>query len=219
MTADGSIEDAVTAHQTGPRSTFFLCGKPVISDYLLLLVSRALEQRRLVTENLLYEELAVRRGAPQLVGDDSSLRKVFASRHGRPRPTRPCSSKARAEPARSSSRARCMCQPASEAPLIQPRGHPADAARDRALRSRERRLYGCGLLRKPGESKWRTGERCSSMRFGIRRCSFRPRSCARSASAVRESRRKLRATVDAAAGGGYQSRAEGRSRAPFPGLS
>jgi DNA-binding NtrC family response regulator len=54
--------------------------KPVDPDHLLLLVSRALEQRRLVTENLLMkEELAVRRGAPQLVGDDSSLRKVFAS--------------------------------------------------------------------------------------------------------------------------------------------
>jgi transcriptional regulator with GAF, ATPase, and Fis domain len=43
-------------------------------------VNRALEQRRMVTENLLMkEELAVRRGAPQLVGDDPSLRKVFAS--------------------------------------------------------------------------------------------------------------------------------------------
>ena len=54
--------------------------KPVDPDHLLLLVSRALEQRRIVTENLLLkEELAVRRGAPQLVGEDPSLRKVFAS--------------------------------------------------------------------------------------------------------------------------------------------
>ncbi|MDP9323547.1 MAG: sigma-54 dependent transcriptional regulator, partial [Acidobacteriota bacterium] len=54
--------------------------KPVDPDHLLLLVARALDRRRLVTENLLMkEELAVRRGAPQLVGDDSSLRKVFAS--------------------------------------------------------------------------------------------------------------------------------------------
>ena len=37
-------------------------------------MSRALEQRRIVTENLLMkEELAVRRGAPQLVGEDPSL--------------------------------------------------------------------------------------------------------------------------------------------------
>jgi len=54
--------------------------KPVDPDHLLLLVQRALERRRIVTENLLLkEELAVRRGAPQLVGDDPSLRKLFAS--------------------------------------------------------------------------------------------------------------------------------------------
>src|SRR6476619_4293192 len=77
MTAYGSIEDAVTAMKEGALD--FLA-KPVDPDHLLLLVSRALEQRRLVTENLLRkEELAVRRGAPQLVGDDASLRKVFAS--------------------------------------------------------------------------------------------------------------------------------------------
>jgi len=77
MTAYGSIEDAVTAMKEGALD--FLA-KPVDPDHLLLLVNRALEQRRLVTENLLMkEELAVRRGAPQLVGDDPSLRKVFAS--------------------------------------------------------------------------------------------------------------------------------------------
>src|SRR4029077_49837 len=52
--------------------------KPVDPDHLLLLVARALDQRRIVTENLLMkEELGIRRGAPQLVGDDASLRKVF----------------------------------------------------------------------------------------------------------------------------------------------
>jgi DNA-binding NtrC family response regulator len=77
MTAFGSIEDAVAAMKEGAMD--FLA-KPVDPDHLLLLVSRALEQRRLVTENLLLkEELAVRRGAPQLVGEDASLRKVFAS--------------------------------------------------------------------------------------------------------------------------------------------
>ncbi len=75
MTAYGSIEDAVTAMKEGALD--FLA-KPVDPDHLLLLVGRALEQRRLVTENLLMkEELAVRRGAPKLVGDDPSLRKVF----------------------------------------------------------------------------------------------------------------------------------------------
>ena len=77
MTAYGSIEDAVVAMREGALD--FLA-KPIDPDHLLLLVSRALDQRRLVTENLLMkEELAVRRGAPQLIGDDPSLRKVFAS--------------------------------------------------------------------------------------------------------------------------------------------
>jgi DNA-binding NtrC family response regulator len=77
MTAYGSIEDAVAAMKEGAMD--FLA-KPVDPDHLLLLVARALEQRRIVTENLLLkEELAVRRGAPQLVGEDPSLRKVFAS--------------------------------------------------------------------------------------------------------------------------------------------
>jgi DNA-binding NtrC family response regulator len=76
MTAFGSIEDAVSAMKDGAMD--FLA-KPVDPDHLLLLVQRALEQRRIVTENLLLkEELAVRRGAPKLVGDDASLRKVFA---------------------------------------------------------------------------------------------------------------------------------------------
>ena len=75
MTAYGSIEDAVAAMKEGAMD--FLA-KPVDPDHLVLLVSRALETRRIVTENLLMkEELAVRRGAPQLVGDDASLRKVF----------------------------------------------------------------------------------------------------------------------------------------------
>jgi DNA-binding NtrC family response regulator len=77
MTAYGSIEDAVRAMKEGALD--FLA-KPVDPDHLLLLVHRALEQRRMLTENLLMkEELAVRRGAPQLVGDDPALRKVFAA--------------------------------------------------------------------------------------------------------------------------------------------
>jgi len=77
MTAYGSIEDAVRAMKEGALD--FLA-KPVDPDHLLLLVRRALEQRRSVNENLLLkEELAVRRGAPQLVGEDPSLRRVFTS--------------------------------------------------------------------------------------------------------------------------------------------
>ena len=77
MTAYGSIEDAVSAMKEGAMD--FLA-KPVDPDHLLLLVSRALDQRRIVTENLLMkEELAVRRGAPLLIGEDASLRKVYGS--------------------------------------------------------------------------------------------------------------------------------------------
>jgi DNA-binding NtrC family response regulator len=77
MTAYGSIEDAVSAMKEGALD--FLA-KPVDPDHLQLMVSRAIEQRRLLTENmLLKEELAVRRGAPQIVGEDPSLRRVLAS--------------------------------------------------------------------------------------------------------------------------------------------
>jgi DNA-binding NtrC family response regulator len=77
MTAYGSIEDAVRAMKEGAMD--FLA-KPVDPDHLLLLVARALEQRRIIAENLLLkEELAVRRGAPQIIGDDPSLRRVFAA--------------------------------------------------------------------------------------------------------------------------------------------
>jgi DNA-binding NtrC family response regulator len=74
MTAFGSIEDAVAAMKEGALD--FLA-KPVDPDHLLLLVERALSQRRLVTENmLLKEELALRRGAPQIVGDHPKLKQM-----------------------------------------------------------------------------------------------------------------------------------------------
>jgi DNA-binding NtrC family response regulator len=77
MTAFGRIEDAVTAMKEGALD--FLA-KPIDPDHLLLLVARALEQRRLVNENIvLREELAIRRGAPLIVGDDPALRKVIGS--------------------------------------------------------------------------------------------------------------------------------------------
>jgi DNA-binding NtrC family response regulator len=49
--------------------------KPVDPDHLLLMVERALAQRRVMTEYiLLKEELAARRGAPQIIGDAPSLK-------------------------------------------------------------------------------------------------------------------------------------------------
>jgi DNA-binding NtrC family response regulator len=79
MTAFGSIQDAVAAMKEGALD--FLA-KPVDPDHLLLMVERALAQRRLRTENiLLKEELAQRRGAPQIVGDDAKLKAVSVSLH------------------------------------------------------------------------------------------------------------------------------------------
>jgi DNA-binding NtrC family response regulator len=79
MTAFGSIQDAVAAMKEGALD--FLA-KPVDPDYLLLMVERALSQRRLATENLLLkEELAQRRGAPQIVGDDPKLKQVSVALH------------------------------------------------------------------------------------------------------------------------------------------
>jgi DNA-binding NtrC family response regulator len=79
MTAFGSIQDAVAAMREGALD--FLA-KPVDPDHLLLLVERALSQRRMATENmLLKEELASRRGAPQIIGEDHKLKHVTVSLH------------------------------------------------------------------------------------------------------------------------------------------
>jgi len=74
MTAFGSIQDAVAAMKEGALD--FLA-KPVDPEHLLLMVERALAQRRLATENiLLKDELAQRRGAPQIIGEDPKLQQV-----------------------------------------------------------------------------------------------------------------------------------------------
>jgi DNA-binding NtrC family response regulator len=79
MTAYGSIQDAVVAMKEGALD--FLA-KPVDPDHLLLLVERALAQRRLAAENrLLRDELAARRGAPTIIGQDPSLARVMATVH------------------------------------------------------------------------------------------------------------------------------------------
>jgi DNA-binding NtrC family response regulator len=79
MTAFGSIQDAVSAMKEGALD---FIAKPVDPDHLLLLVERALAQRRMATENiLLKEELAARRGAPQIVGEDARLKQVSVALH------------------------------------------------------------------------------------------------------------------------------------------
>ncbi|MCM3881282.1 MAG: sigma-54 dependent transcriptional regulator [Vicinamibacterales bacterium] len=77
MTAYGSIQDAVAAMKEGALD--FLA-KPVDPDHLLLMVERALAQRRLLTEYiLLKEELATRRGAPLIIGEAPSLKNVISA--------------------------------------------------------------------------------------------------------------------------------------------
>src|SRR5213082_650838 len=77
MTAFGSIQDAVAAMREGALD--FLA-KPVDPDYLLLMVERALAQRRIAAENvLLKDELAVRRGAPQIIGEHPALKQVIVA--------------------------------------------------------------------------------------------------------------------------------------------
>jgi DNA-binding NtrC family response regulator len=79
MTAYASIQDAVTAMKDGAID--FL-PKPVDPDHLLLMVQRAIAQRRILTENfVLKQELAERRGAPRIVGEDPKLRQVSQQLH------------------------------------------------------------------------------------------------------------------------------------------
>jgi DNA-binding NtrC family response regulator len=77
MTAYGSIQDAVAAMKDGALD--FLA-KPVDPDHLLLMVDRALKQRRLITEYiLLKDELASRRGAPTIIGESPALKQAILS--------------------------------------------------------------------------------------------------------------------------------------------
>ena len=77
MTAYGSIEDAVSAMKEGALD--FLA-KPVDPAHLLLLVDRAIDRQRMMTENiLLKEELGRHRGFPEIVGQDPTLMKVLSS--------------------------------------------------------------------------------------------------------------------------------------------
>lgn len=74
MTAFGGIREAVEAMKAGAMD--FLA-KPVDPDHLLLLIERALAQRRLVKEYaLLKEELAARRGAPTIIGEAACMKQI-----------------------------------------------------------------------------------------------------------------------------------------------
>jgi DNA-binding NtrC family response regulator len=74
MTAFGTIENAVAAMKEG---AFDFITKPFDTDHLLLLIKRALETQRLLTENiLLKDELAAKFGAPKIIGRSSGMAEV-----------------------------------------------------------------------------------------------------------------------------------------------
>src|SRR4030095_8411281 len=74
MTAYGTIEEAVEAMKQG---AFDFLPKPVDMSHLFLLIGRALEQRRLLLENiLLKEEFQRTYGIPKIIGESSAIQSV-----------------------------------------------------------------------------------------------------------------------------------------------
>ena len=75
MTAFGTVEEAVRAMKEGAAD--FLT-KPVDTDHLLLLLDRAVERRRLLTEYVLLKEEYQRRfGLPRVLGEDPLLKETM----------------------------------------------------------------------------------------------------------------------------------------------
>jgi DNA-binding NtrC family response regulator len=75
MTAFGTVEEAVRAMKEGAAD--FLT-KPVDTDHLLLLLERAMDRRRLLTNYVLLQEDYQRRYAlPRLVGEDPAFKETL----------------------------------------------------------------------------------------------------------------------------------------------
>jgi len=74
MTAFGTIETAVTAMKDG---AFDFITKPFDTDHLLLLMKRALETQRMITENiLLKDELSSKYGIQKIIGKSPAIHEV-----------------------------------------------------------------------------------------------------------------------------------------------
>jgi DNA-binding NtrC family response regulator len=74
MTAFGSVEVAVEAMKGG---AFDFITKPFDTDHLLMLIKRALETQRLLTENiLLKEEFRLKFGFPRIIGKSEKIADV-----------------------------------------------------------------------------------------------------------------------------------------------
>ena len=74
MTAFGSVETAVLAIKEG---AFDFITKPFDTDHLLVLMKRALETQRLMTENMLMkEEFSSQLGLPRIIGKSEKISEV-----------------------------------------------------------------------------------------------------------------------------------------------
>jgi DNA-binding NtrC family response regulator len=75
MTAYGTVEEAVKAMKEGAAD--FLT-KPVDTEHLLVLLDRAVDRRRLLTELVLLQEEHQRRfGLPKVLGEDAALKEAM----------------------------------------------------------------------------------------------------------------------------------------------
>jgi DNA-binding NtrC family response regulator len=75
MTAFGTVDEAVQAMKEGAAD--FLT-KPVDTDHLLLLLERAIDRRRMLTEYVLLKEDYQRRfGLPKVLGEDPGLKETM----------------------------------------------------------------------------------------------------------------------------------------------
>jgi len=77
MTAFGTIDEAVRAMKDGAAD--FLT-KPVDTEHLLVVLERAVDRRRLLTEYVLLKDEYQRRfGLPRLLGEDPALKETMLS--------------------------------------------------------------------------------------------------------------------------------------------
>ena len=179
MTAFGTVEEAVRAMKEGAAD--FLT-KPVDTDHLLLLLDRAIDKRRLVTELVLLKEEYQRRfGLPRVLGEDPALKEAMLALQ------RAAASDATVLLLGESgtgkelmARALHQLSAAGEGALRghQLRGHPREPARERAVRPREGRLHRRHRRARSARRSSRTRARSSSTRSATCPCRCRPRSCA-----------------------------------------
>ena len=181
MTAYGSIQDAVTAMREGAMD--FLA-KPVDPDHLLLMVERAIAQRRMLTEYiLLKEELAERRGAPRIIGEDGKLRQVSQQLHRAAATDATVLLEGESGTGKELfARALHALSPRADGPFvaINCAAIPEYAARDASCSATKRARSPAPRSASQDASSWRIAARCSSTRSATCRSRCRPRSFARS---------------------------------------